>query len=94
MLLSDFVKVFASELTITNPLLVSEKTKFRDLEEWSSLFAIDVFSELSCRLGKNIAWTDLQECETIEDIYMVITNDKINSSGDSSDNILNFRWEE
>lgn len=42
--LDEFVALFAEQLDDTDPSTVTAQTKFRDLEEWSSLLALSLIS--------------------------------------------------
>lgn len=93
MTLNDFIELFRSELTGTDPLSLNAQTKFRDLEEWSSLMAIDVVSVLSQDVGKNVDYIELIHCETIEDIYNAVINSNPNEKKKSISDI-NLQWED
>lgn len=93
MTLEEFVSAFSGELTETDPKSLSAKTKFRDLPEWSSLFAIDVFAILSQNYV-NVNLYDLTDCETIEDIYNTVQKLKKKTSKQSEDVLINTYWKD
>lgn len=93
MTLEEFVSAFSGELTETDPKSLSAKTKFRDLPEWSSLFAIDVFAILSQNYV-NVNLYDLTDCETIEDIYNIVQTMQNKASQPKEGVLTNTYWKD
>lgn len=81
--LSGFVKSFASQLDITDPLTITPETKFKELEEWSSLLAIDYVAVIEKNFNISLNMYDLIDCESIKDLYDVIIR-KINFSAENN----------
>lgn len=70
---------------------ISQNTKFRDLNEWSSLVAIDLAAlvDFSCQAEFDI--TELNKCETFYDLYnLIVRNCKGSDSLYSIDNDTNI----
>lgn len=70
--LDEFVALFAEQLDDTDPSTVTAQTKFRDLEEWSSLLALALISMVDEEFDVALKGDDVKNSETIEDVYNVI----------------------
>lgn len=70
----ELIEAFSSELDSTDRSLIGPNTKFRDLEEWSSLLAINLvaIAEGGCRTYFDM--NDLNKCDTIQDLYEMLKN--------------------
>ena len=74
--LDEFVALFAEQLDETNPSTVTAQTKFRDLEEWSSLLALTLISMIDEEFDVTLKGDDVKNSETIEDVYNVVVSKK------------------
>lgn len=78
-----FLTEVKKRLTITNPSTINGDTVFRDLAEWSSLFALEIYFILENGFATHIDIFSLNECKTLEDLYRLAltcsqkTNEKI-----------------
>ncbi len=70
--LDEFVALFAEQLDDTDPSTVTAQTKFRELEEWSSLLALALISMVDEEFDVALKGDDVKNSETIEDVYNVI----------------------
>lgn len=74
--LDEFVVLFAEQLEDTDPSTVTAQTKFRELEEWSSLLALTLISMVDEEFDVTLKGDDVKNSETIEDVYNVIKSKK------------------
>lgn len=74
--LDEFVVLFAEQLEDTDPSTVTAQTKFRELEEWSSLLALTLISMVDEEFDVTLKGDDVKNSETIEDVYNVINSKK------------------
>ncbi|MBR5696114.1 MAG: acyl carrier protein [Paludibacteraceae bacterium] len=74
--LDEFVALFAEQLDETDPSTVTAQTKFRDLEEWSSLLALTLISMIDEEFDVTLKGDDVKNSETIEDVYNVVVSKK------------------
>ncbi len=74
--LDEFVALFAEQLDETDPATVTAETKFRDLEEWSSLLALSMISMIDEEFDVALKGDDVKNSETIEDVYNVVISKK------------------
>ena len=67
--LDEFVALFAEQLDETDPSTVTAQTKFRDLEEWSSLLALTLISMIDEEYGHLLTGADLRARNTVKELY-------------------------
>ena len=72
MTLDEFVKAFGGEFEDTPIEEFSATTKFKELDEWSSLTALSIISMVDDQLDKSITGADIRSSQTIEDLYKVV----------------------
>lgn len=71
--LKDFIESFADQFDDTDASEITADTKFRELEEWSSLVAMGVIAMAKTQYAKSITGKDIRQCETVTDLYNLIT---------------------
>lgn len=72
--LDEFVALFAEQLDETDPSTVTAKTKFRELDEWSSLLALTLISMIDEEFDVVLKGDDVKNSETIEDVYNIVVS--------------------
>lgn len=72
MTLREFIEAFAAEFDETPEEVFSPDTKFKELEEWSSLTALSIISMVDDQLEKQLTGADIRSCDTIEELYNVV----------------------
>ena len=65
--MEEFIKIIKQELEIESN--ITENTRFKDLEEWDSMCALILSSLLSERYKLDIKTNELQNYDTITDLY-------------------------
>lgn len=70
--IKEFIEKFADLFEDVETESLTPETKFRELDEWSSLEALCVISMAGDEFGKHIKNSDLKNCCTIEDLYNLI----------------------
>lgn len=71
--LKDFINKIAEQLEIENANVLNENTKFRELEEWSSLSVMELIALYDDEFDKQIGDVDIKKCSTIDDLYKLAT---------------------
>ena len=66
---NEFLANFAESFDDTDPNEIQFDTKFRDLDEWSSLSVILVIAFFDMEFGKQIDNIAIREADTILDLY-------------------------
>ena len=72
MKLDEFVKAFAAEFDETPEDVFKPDTRYRELEEWSSLTGLSIISMVDDTFDVGITGADLRKNATIEELYKVI----------------------
>lgn len=70
--LEEFVEKFADEFDETPAESFTADTKFKALDEWSSLVALSIISMIDEEFDKQITGAVLRNTETIGDLYKQI----------------------
>ena len=72
MTLEAFVQRFAEEFDQTPAKSFQVDTKFKDLDEWSSLTALSIISMVDEEFDKQITGADMRSVQTIAELYALI----------------------
>jgi len=70
--LNDFLNNFASQFDETDVADFTPLTKFKELDEWSSLIALSVIAMVDEAYGVSIKGNDIRKAETIADLFYVV----------------------
>ncbi|KIO78634.1 acyl carrier protein [Pedobacter lusitanus] len=69
-----FVNNFALQFDETDSELIQMDTKFKDLDEWSSLTALSIMAMVDEEYGVNITAEDLKNSTTLTDLLNIINS--------------------
>lgn len=72
--LKEFVKNFADQFDDTDPSEIIPNTKFKELEEWSSLVALGVIAFVKTEYGKTITGKEIRQCNTVNDLFDIVAS--------------------
>lgn len=72
----NFVQNFIDQFDEVPNVDVTEKTKFRELDSWSSLIALSVMAMIDEEYDVQIKADDMRSAETIEDLIKIIESNK------------------
>ena len=70
--LQEFVQNFANQFDDTDAELITPSTKFRDLDEWSSLIGLSVILMVDEEYGITIGADDMKQAQTIEELFNIV----------------------
>lgn len=70
--IKDFIQNFADQFDETDASELKEGTKFKELDEWSSLVALSVISMVDDEYDVAIKGDDIRKAETILDLYKIV----------------------
>jgi acyl carrier protein len=70
--LKDFVKNVASQFEETDSNAFSPETKFKDLDEWSSLTALSIIAMVDEEYEVKVKGDDIRNSTTVEDLYTIV----------------------
>lgn len=72
--ISEFIEKFAEIFDDTDASTLEPDTKFRDLDEWSSLSALGLIALADEEFDVELKAADMRKAETIQDIYEILKN--------------------
>lgn len=72
--LEEFVELFAEQFDETPVEQFTPETKFRELDEWSSLTALSIISMVDDEFDVVVTGANIRSCNTIEDLFNIISS--------------------
>jgi acyl carrier protein len=70
--LKDFIEKFADAIELDDATLLSGSTEFKELDEWSSLGALDIIAMVDDEYDVTITGKDIRSVSTIEELFNLI----------------------
>lgn len=70
--IKQFVQNFYGQFEDIDPKVFSPKTRFRDVDGWSSLVALSIIAMVDEEYNIKLKGDDIRKAITIEDIYNII----------------------
>ena len=67
-----FIENFADLLDETDPDIIEAKTRFKELDEWSSLVALSVIAMIDEEYDVEFRGDDIRNSSTIEDLFNIV----------------------
>lgn len=73
MSINEFIDKFVEAVEIEDTSSVKPETKFRDLDEWSSLSTLSVIALADEEFGVELDPDSFKKAQTVEDLYNICT---------------------
>lgn len=70
--IQDFIDNFAAQFDDTDPAAFAADTKFKQLDEWSSLAALSIIAMIDDEYDVIVKGNDIVNSETIQDLYNIV----------------------
>lgn len=70
--INEFVENFANQFDETNTSVFTAETKFRDIDEWSSLIGLSVIAMVDEEYDVTLNGDDIKNSNTVQDIYNAV----------------------
>ena len=70
--LQDFIEKFAEQFDETEVSELTAETKFKELDEWSSLIALSIITMVDEEYDVTLKGNDINTSSTIEDLFTVV----------------------
>ena len=70
--ITDFVEKMAAQFDETDSAIFTPQTKFKELDEWSSLIALSVIAMVDEAYKVRLKGADVRQSTTIEDLFNVV----------------------
>lgn len=74
--LKEFIQNFADQFEDTDASVFTASTRFRDLEEWSSLISLSIIAMVDEEYDVTLKGDDIKNSETIEDLFNNVKSKK------------------
>ncbi len=74
--ITTFLGHFTDLFTDTAPSLIQADTRFKELEEWSSLIALSIIAMADDEYSVNLKGDDIKKSNTPADIFEIIKSKK------------------
>lgn len=72
--LNDFLTNFADQFDDTDAGEIMAETRFRDLEEWSSMIALSVLNMIDNQYNVELSFDDMKKAITVKDLFDIVSN--------------------
>jgi acyl carrier protein len=74
--INEFIEHFAEQFEETDAAEFKADTKFHDLDEWSSLMALNIIAMVDEEYEVTLKGADLENATTIEDLFNTVKGKK------------------
>lgn len=74
MAINEFIEKFAEVLDDTDASVLEPETKFRELDEWSSLTALGVIAMADEEFDVELTGNEMRGANTIKELFDLITS--------------------
>lgn len=74
--INEFIEHFAEQFEETDAAEFKADTKFRDLDEWSSLMALNIIAMVDEEYDVTLKGADIENSATIEDLFNNVKSKK------------------
>jgi len=76
MKLNSFIENFAAQFDDTDASVFTAETKFREVDEWSSLIALSIIAMVDEEYDVTLKGDDIKNATTIEDLFNTVKSKK------------------
>ena len=73
--LDEFIGNVADQFDDTDPDEIKANTRFKELDEWSSLIALSIIAMVDDEYGVTIKGTDIRNSATVEDLFEFVDDE-------------------
>ena len=70
--IQEFIENFAAQFDETEPEAFTAETRFKDLDEWSSMAALSIIAMVDDEYDVIIKGKDITNSDTIQDLFDVV----------------------
>lgn len=74
--IEKFVNNFVEQLDEVDNEIITAKTEFRGIEDWSSLMALSIIAMVDAEYNVKLKGDDLRNSVTIEDLFNIVVSRK------------------
>jgi acyl carrier protein len=70
--LNKFIKNFASQFDETDEAVFTAQTRFRDLDEWSSLNALAILNMIEKKYNVRLTPQEMRTANTVQELFNLV----------------------
>ena len=70
--IKKFIENFAAQFDDTDASVFTAETKYRELDEWSSLISLSIIAMVDDEYDVALKGNDIRNSETIEDLFNIV----------------------
>lgn len=70
--IQDFVENFSAQFDDTDASVFTADTRFKELDEWSSLTALSIIAMIDDEYDVIVKGNDILKSDTIQDLYNIV----------------------
>jgi acyl carrier protein len=70
----EFLSGFQEQFDDTDPSLITFETKYKDLDEWSSMMSLIIIAFVDDSFNVTLAGDDFRNTTTVEELYQAASN--------------------
>ena len=70
--IENFVSNFAQQFEESEDIVFNSNTKFKEIDEWSSLLALSIIAMIDEEYSVKIKGDDIRNSEAIEDLFNIV----------------------
>ncbi len=74
--INEFIEHFAEQFDDTDAAEFKAETKFKDLDEWSSLMALNIIAMIDDEYDVTVKGNDIENSSTIEELFTIVSGRK------------------
>jgi len=74
--IKEFIENFAAQFDDTAASEFKSETKFRELDEWSSLIALSIIAMVDEEYDVTLKGDEMRQAETIEELFNIVKSHK------------------
>lgn len=74
--IKDFIEKFAEQFEDTEVSVFKEDTKFKTLDEWTSLMALSIMAMIDEEYDVRVKGNDIKNAVTIKDLFEIVKANK------------------
>ena len=72
--IKDFIENFANQFEDTDACEINAETKFRDLDEWSSLISLSIIAMVDEEYEVTLNGDDMRSASTVQDLFNIVNS--------------------
>lgn len=70
--IKEFIENFAAQFDDTDASVFNAETKFHELDEWSSLVALNIIAMVDEEYDVTLKGNDIKNAQTVEDLFNTV----------------------